>query len=592
MPSRGRDPRLSSVSGPTVGLGRLRGRDAELELLLRGVDELRRGRGGVTVIRGAAGLGKSSLLAAAEEQARDAGVRVFHRQATVMGDAVPLAPLLDALVATDDSPVDVGTLRQLSGSADQRFWVLRELEERLERAALDGPVMIGLDDVQWADPATLIAISVLPKRLAYDRIPWLFSVRTGELGTPAQAALTQINGIDATILTLDRLDDDAVIQVCEDLLGGAPDATVMEAVNRALGHPFLLVELLRGLIDEGLVDIEDGEARVPSHGSAPAARLRRRSHRCSHRRDPRRSADGVGARRAFLGGRAGCRDGPAVGGPAGSCPRGNRRWPDRRGRRRLNFRHDLVRESIDASLPVAFRRALQRSALDVMLDQGAPPSDVARLVIDVAQPGDLPAIEMLRRAAAEIARVSPAVAAPLSRRALELTPRESPLYGELVEETVGLLVSANLASEAMQLIATLTPGLIDPLAEVLARFSVVPMMMQYEAGEAVNQCRLALQLPRLPAALRSQLFSFMASSLELLGETQAAAAAARDAVSIPGVADDPAKLMVTRLPRALITFADGDWRQALVVSAEASREQAAAQEYASWHLWLTMDGTR
>ena len=51
MSSRGRDPRLLSVSGPTVGLGRLRGRDAELELLLRGVDELRRGRGGVTVIR-------------------------------------------------------------------------------------------------------------------------------------------------------------------------------------------------------------------------------------------------------------------------------------------------------------------------------------------------------------------------------------------------------------------------------------------------------------------------------------------------------------------------------------------------------------
>jgi DNA-binding CsgD family transcriptional regulator len=587
MSPRDHDPRLLSVSAPTIGLGRLRGRDAELELLLRRVDGLKRGRGGVTVIRGAAGLGKSSLLAAAEKQARDAGVRVFHGQATFMGDAVPFAPLLDALVTTDDSPVDVGILRQLSGSADQRFWVLRELEERLERAALDYPLMIGLDDVQWADPATLIAISVLPKRLAYDRIAWLFSVRTGELGPPAQAALTQINSIDPTILTLDRLDDDAVVQVCEDLLEGAPDATVTEAVSGALGHPFLLVELLRGLIDEGLVEIEDGEARVPSQ------------------RIPRRLLDSVDVQIAaltgetrhalqmasVLGGRfsvdelAAVMDRPSAAllGPVREAIGAGLIIEDGE---RLSFRHDLVRESIDASLPMAFRRALQRRALDVMLEHGAPPSDVARLVIDVAQPGDLPAIEMLRRAAAEIARVSPVVAAPLSRRALELTPRESPLYGELVEETVGLLVSANLASEAMQLIATVTPGLIDPLAEARARFSVVPMMMQYEASEAVNQCRLALQLPRLPATLRTQLLSFMASSLELLGETQAAAAAATDAVSIPGVADDPAKLMVTSLPRALITFADGDWRQALVLAAEAIQEQAATQEYASWHLWL------
>jgi DNA-binding CsgD family transcriptional regulator len=587
MSSRGRDSRLLSVSGPTIGLGRLRGRDAELELLLRRVDGLRRGRGGVTVIRGAAGLGKSSLLAAAEQQARDAGVRVFHGQATVMGDAVPLAPLLDALVATDDPPVDVGVLRQLSGSADQRFWVLRELEERLERAALDGPVMIGLDDIQWADPATLIAISVLPKRLAYDRVAWLFSVRTGELAPPAQAALTQIHSIDATILTLDRLDDDAVMQVCEDLLGGTPDATVTEAVNRALGHPFLLVELLRGLTDEGLVEIENGEARVPSH------------------RIPRRLLDSVGVQIAaltgetrdalqmasVLGGRfsvdelAAVMDQPpaALLGPVREAIGAGLLIEDGE---RLSFRHDLVRESIDASLPMAFRRALQRRALDVMLEHGAPPSDVARLVIDVAQPGDLPAIEMLRRAAAEIARVSPAVAAPLSRRALELAPRESQLRGELVEETVGLLVSANLASEAMQLIATLAPGLIDPLAEARARFALVPMMMQYEAGEAVNQCRLALQLPGLPATLRSQLFSFTSSSLELLGETQAAAAAATDAVSVPGIANDPAKLMVTLMPRALNAFGDGDWRQALALAAEAIQEQAGAQEYASWHLWL------
>ena len=286
------------------------------------------------------------------------------------------------------------------------------------------------------------------------------------------------------------------------------------------------------------MEIEDGEARVPSHRiprgcSTPSASKSLLS--TGETRDALQMASVLGGRFS-VDELAAVMDRPSAAllGPVREAIGAGLIIEDGE---RLSFRHDLVRESIDASLPMAFRRALQRRALDVMLEHGAPPSDVARLVIDVAQPGDLPAIEMLRRAAAEIARVSPAVAAPLSRRALELAPRESPLYGELVEETVGLLVSANLASEAMQLIALLTPGLVDPLAEARARFAVVPMMMQYEASEAVNQCRLALELPRLPATLRSQLFSFMSCSLELLGETQAAAAAAADAVSIPGVAE-------------------------------------------------------
>ena len=135
--------RLPDAANRSAVPTHLRGRDAELKILQRRLDGLGRGRGGVAVIRGAAGLGKSSLMAAVEHQARATGARVFHGEAAVMGEAVPLAPLLDALVATDDPPVDVDVLRQLGGSADQRFWVLRELEERLERAALDKPVVIG-----------------------------------------------------------------------------------------------------------------------------------------------------------------------------------------------------------------------------------------------------------------------------------------------------------------------------------------------------------------------------------------------------------------------------------------------------------------
>ena len=54
-------------------------------------------------------------------------------------------------------------LRDLSQSPDQRFWLLRELQEFLERAALRTPVLISVDDVQWADAATLAALGTLPR---------------------------------------------------------------------------------------------------------------------------------------------------------------------------------------------------------------------------------------------------------------------------------------------------------------------------------------------------------------------------------------------------------------------------------------------
>ena len=56
---------------------------------------------------------------------------------------------------------------------------------------------------------------------------------------------------------------------------------------------------------------------------------------------------------------------------------------------RLGFRHDLVREAVDASLPKAVRRSMRRTAVEVMLQHGASAVDVAQLVMDVAEPGDL-----------------------------------------------------------------------------------------------------------------------------------------------------------------------------------------------------------
>src|ERR1700685_443235 len=139
--STSRDP------GTSIGGVRLRGRENELAVLRARIDELGSGGGATVLISGAAGAGKSILLAVTAEMAETRGIRVFRGAGDPAIQVVPLAPLLDALVTGEDPPVDASSLVELSRSPDQRFWLLRELQQRLEVAALREPIVIALDDI-------------------------------------------------------------------------------------------------------------------------------------------------------------------------------------------------------------------------------------------------------------------------------------------------------------------------------------------------------------------------------------------------------------------------------------------------------------
>ena len=78
------------------------------------LDAVRAGRGSIAVVTGLAGMGKSALLAEAGAMARNRGIRVFQGAGDAAGQVVPLSPLLEALVSTDDPPVDPALLRDLA----------------------------------------------------------------------------------------------------------------------------------------------------------------------------------------------------------------------------------------------------------------------------------------------------------------------------------------------------------------------------------------------------------------------------------------------------------------------------------------------
>ena len=550
--------------------GRLWGRQVQVETVRRRLGALPDGRGGTVLVTGLAGLGKTTLLGAIEADARERGITVFHGAADAAGQVIPFGPLLEALMSTPDGPVDPAVLRDLSRSSDQRFWLVRELREALERAAVRAPVLISLDDVQWADPATLAALGALTRQLAAHRILWLLAVRSGERGAAEQTVQSRLATAGSITITLDPLDESGVAALTEELLGGVPDAALLAALAGVHGQPFLLTELLRGLREERLVAVSGGSARLVGAG------LPARFRACVDRYLAGLSAVARDALQlaSVLGRRFSADELAALGGAAPAEVLAALREALAAGLvvedgDRVTFRHALVREAVDAALPRTVRQSLRRRAVEVMLRHGAPPSDVAELVMDVARPGDGEAIAILRRAAAETGRVSPAVASQLSRRALDLTPPGDPSRGPLTVETLRYLVYAGHAAEGFRLMTAAAGDFADPAAEAEARLSLAHLSVQYAPADVVDQCRRALDLPDVPDRVRIQLLSLLALGLDLLGDAGAAGKTGQDAVEAAKASDDPENEVFTLIPRAAQALGDGDWRLALDLAAES-----------------------
>src|SRR6266702_4053983 len=382
----------------------LRGRDAERAAINAGL-------GGVLLVEGGPGLGKSRLLEEAVSLAGRAGVRAAMGRADADDNVVPMAPLMAACFGGNAPLLDRSDLSALRALREDRYWVLLELEALLERAALEHPVLICLDDLQWADAGTVEALRVLPARLGGVPIIWTAAYRTGQASALLLHSVAELAEANATRLVLDPLDEDSVGRVIADLMSAPAGPALLEIADNAHGVPFLLIELLRGLLEEGLVRIDRAqavlvEARLP-------ARVR---DSMRERLDRVPAAARHAAVAASVLGRVFRFEDLAT--MLGTAPAALLEPVEELIRaeiladsgENLGFRHDIIRQAVLDSVPAAARRALDRQAAGILLAAGAVPLEIATRLAASAGPGDEVAIATLHEAAQAIAPGDPGMA--------------------------------------------------------------------------------------------------------------------------------------------------------------------------------------
>src|ERR1700722_20002237 len=260
---------LAMISTVQVsGASPIRGRDEQLDTITGLLERVRAGAGGVAVIEGAAGLGKTRLLAAARATAAALSFRTGLGAAEPGHSPVELAVLIEALFGGAESLLERGALGSRGGARGEPFWLLQDVQTLMERAALRQPLLVCLDDVQWADAGCGFALRMLTQWLASLPVAWLIAVRPDQGAPQIRRALAELTTAGAVTIHLTPLTASAAAEVAADVLGAPAGGDLLRTLAGGQGNPFLIVDLLAGLREENLVRVVDGRAglaenRVP-----------------------------------------------------------------------------------------------------------------------------------------------------------------------------------------------------------------------------------------------------------------------------------------------------------------------------------------
>jgi DNA-binding CsgD family transcriptional regulator len=534
----------------------IRGRADELKVIDALVSAVAQGRGGVLVLEGPPGIGKSRLLTEVLALADKAGVRTLFGEAFEYQRTVPFFALFTATLNGDHPIGDVEALRRLGSSADLSYWVVHDLQDAIHAAAAQTPLAIVLEDIHWADTGTLLALRSLATARPDAAVLWVVTTRTGAGGPAVQETLAAMRRANATFVQVAAMSPSAVVDMVADAVRANVDESLLNLAVKAHGNPFLIRELVGGLLEEGRLDVSAGRAVATGHG------LPRRLSSCMQQRLDllTRNASEVVRVAAVLPDRfsAGLlaamleRQPAALMSALAEAVRAGLLTEDGE---QLRFGHDLLRQATRLSLPQSLRRAMERQSASIMLRMGAAPAEVATQLARTAEAGDTEAISALRQAAHAVSQSDASAAADLSKRALDLMPADDAEHGRVVAETVGLLNRARRYDESEELaVAALLRASHEEEAEIRLR---LPAFTRHSTQRRVEENRRALELSGISDVTRVRHQALLAYNLMLDDKDGQQRAAAEDAAAAAESIGDLESKVLANLTLTCFDCADG-----------------------------------
>ncbi|MBV9000959.1 MAG: AAA family ATPase, partial [Solirubrobacterales bacterium] len=538
-------------------------REAELGVLERAAAGCRDGGGSAFVVAGEAGVGKSRLLAELSLRAGGEGMLVLRGRATSGAGQAPFRAVAEALAGgLRKRAVSEASLRSFapalahmlpgwfeptSDRAPEFVFLAEGVLLLLRLLAGWRGVVLGLEDLQWADPESLALVEYLAENAGPERLLLVGTLRDDEPSAPLVSLRELTRRGAMRWLELGRLDQREVLRLAAARLGGAVPGSVSRYLQaRAEGLPLFVEELLGGLIAAGALRRlgEEWQAADQVALHLPPSFVASVEERLAALTEPARvvlAAAAVVGRSfdtALLSACTGLSDGE-VSAALRDCADARLVEADReQGMDRMRFRHGLVRDAVLERTPPPERRALAGAAL-AAVEAAHPqlPGGWCGLAVELAQLAarDDRAVTLLRMAS-ERAREDGALGAAVEalKRAVVLADESAASVVQL--ELLESLVAAGRFERARELGERLAPQLRADAEEARVQLALAQTALihldwdeaerRLDAARVRPGSRLSERLELLAASIALGRFRY--KEAERIARSVAARAAARE----------------------------------------------------------------
>jgi DNA-binding CsgD family transcriptional regulator len=523
------------------------GRRAELDALGQSVDGIEQGSPRLVAIEGEAGIGKTRLLVELAELARGRGHRVLVGRAGELEGDLPFGPFVDALDSHLASrraglppapwvPELAAVFPALAGPDDrpvlpaERYRTYRAARALLAELAADGPLVVTLDDMHWADPGSVELLCHLWAHAVDGPVLLAAAYRPAQAAPRLASALAgAVRDHRAELLGLRPL----TRWEADELVGPGPRQASRESLYRdSGGNPFYLEQLARAApLTDGLPSGHGTEADPP-----PPVRAALDSELAELSAQARTLLQG-----AAVAGDPFAVESAAV--AAGIDPRHAATLVDELVKRdlvrpgdaprRFCFRHPIVRRAVYTASGPAWRVAAHARIAELLLEQGLAATAVAHHVELSAATGDARAVALLAEAAAAISSQAPSTAARWYRSAIRLLPPGD----DHAEQCMELLIASAVALASAGELEEGREALLDALGRLAPGGPIWLGLVGMCAGVEVVLGRVEEGRDRLVRALKELGDDESPEAVELKLRLAAAATFTGDYLTVQALAD-------------------------------------------------------